>query len=105
MKKLPKEFKKKWLEALRSGDYKQGTSILKNNDRYCCLGVACSVAGYERTLDSYKTGYIDDKRRFKNVPEILKGGFENPITSELMDMNDSYDKNFNEIADWIEENL
>lgn len=50
--KLSKKAKRKWLNALRSGKYKQGTGSLltqfidddgqKRKD-YCCLGVACSI--------------------------------------------------------------
>lgn len=36
---------KAWVAALRSGNYKQGAAGLEPvNGRYCCLGVACSVA-------------------------------------------------------------
>jgi hypothetical protein len=39
---------KRWLRALRSGKYKQGTGCLrkrrKGEDFYCCLGVACDLA-------------------------------------------------------------
>lgn len=31
----------KWVEALESGEYKQGKGWLVVNDSYCCLGVAC----------------------------------------------------------------
>lgn len=34
---------KLWVDALRSGDYKQTTETLANNHGYCCLGVACEV--------------------------------------------------------------
>jgi len=33
----------KWVKALRSGEYKQGTKLLKFNGKYCCLGVACEI--------------------------------------------------------------
>lgn len=32
------------IAALRSGKYKQGTGRLRQDDRYCCLGVACDIA-------------------------------------------------------------
>lgn len=33
------------VDALRSGDFKQGLNMLRtNDDTYCCLGVACEVA-------------------------------------------------------------
>ena len=42
---MPKALKKKWLAALRSGEYKQGQGLLYNpdNESYCCLGVLCAV--------------------------------------------------------------
>lgn len=48
--KLNHKFKRKWLKALRSGIYKQGTGVLKvkGKQEYCCLGVACDVAGIPR---------------------------------------------------------
>lgn len=40
---MNKRIKKLWVEALRSGDYKQGHYILKNivenQEEFCCLGV------------------------------------------------------------------
>lgn len=46
------ELIEKWLEALESGKYKQGVNRLVKNDekyghRFCCLGVACDVAGLD----------------------------------------------------------
>ena len=44
--KQQKENREKWLEALRSGKYKQALSTLKNNEAaYCCLGIACEISG------------------------------------------------------------
>lgn len=35
---------RKWLEALESGEYKQGEGLLRSHDdRYCCLGVALAI--------------------------------------------------------------
>lgn len=34
---------KKWVAALRSGEYQQGMDALRDGDRFCCLGVACDV--------------------------------------------------------------
>lgn len=34
---------KKWIKALRSGQYKQTQLELRNGDRFCCLGVACDL--------------------------------------------------------------
>lgn len=38
------EVKKLWIDALRSGKYKQGKSELRASpDHYCCLGVLCDL--------------------------------------------------------------
>lgn len=34
---------RKWVAALRSGEFKQGRGSLRVDDAYCCLGVACEV--------------------------------------------------------------
>ncbi len=43
MAKLKEEFKRKWVAALRSGEYKQCTEYLELAGGYCCLGVALKV--------------------------------------------------------------
>ena len=40
-----KDLTKDWLEALRSGKYAQTRYTLRDDAGYCCLGVACEVAG------------------------------------------------------------
>jgi hypothetical protein len=35
---------RKWIKALRSGEYKQGCGALRpSKDKFCCLGVLCDV--------------------------------------------------------------
>ncbi len=43
--RVPQKQLKKWLEALRSGEYRQDRLVLQNfkTKGYCCLGVACKV--------------------------------------------------------------
>ncbi len=47
--KIKPEIKKRWVEALRSGEYNQATGSLRSTDPttliegYCCLGVLCDV--------------------------------------------------------------
>ncbi len=39
---------KKWVEALRSGDYKQCRYVLRDDtNSYCCLGVLCDIYSKE----------------------------------------------------------
>lgn len=53
MTKVNKENMLKWVEALESGNYKQGEGVLrervngrKRDDNFCCLGVGCDIAGF-----------------------------------------------------------
>lgn len=41
---LNKEIKDRWISALNSGDYKQGSVYLNGPNGYCCLGVLCDLA-------------------------------------------------------------
>lgn len=117
--KLPKVFKRKWLKALRSDKFTQAKhSLLKRNRvdsglMYCCLGVACVVAGTpDSTMEQYRTEsqcYIPLTN--KHVPKLLRyvptksaRNFILHVTGKLANMNDD-GKSFKEIADWIEENL
>lgn len=38
------DIKAEWIADLRSGQYEQGRSALRRDNRYCCLGVLCEVA-------------------------------------------------------------
>ena len=39
-----KEWRRKWIEALRSGKYRQTTGTLRDRDGFCCLGVLCDIS-------------------------------------------------------------
>jgi hypothetical protein len=41
---------KKWVEALRSGEYKQGKRALCKEGNFCCLGVAAELFKTEDTV-------------------------------------------------------
>jgi hypothetical protein len=50
-----------WIEALRSGKYKQAKGKLRaRNGAMCCLGVLCEVAGLERSYDKHRKIYDYD---------------------------------------------
>lgn len=105
--KLPLDFKTRWLAALRSGEIIQGHRELRNPDNtYCCLGVACLVAGYEP--DDIRGSNFNQIDGYSRVPDVLyfnKNGRFKSISATLQNMNDTKGNTFNEIADWIEENL
>ncbi len=111
--KLPAEFKEKWIAALRSGKYKQGSLQLYNqyDNSYCCLGVAGEISGCYNLQGSYLT----DRSKYAMIPKLIKGDWSNAIVKILTDMNDGrlpdqtirddQKKSFLEIAQYIEDNL
>lgn len=38
---------KKWIAALRSGNYKQAKETLRRGNSFCCLGVLCNLHAQE----------------------------------------------------------
>jgi hypothetical protein len=68
---MKQELKEKWIAALRSGKYKQGQGLLRSaNDRYCCLGVLCEVAGVPAKQVSYEDA------RWRGIPQDQMGCYD-----------------------------
>jgi hypothetical protein len=64
------ENRKKWVQALRSGKYRQGSGTLRRwvdgtETAYCCLGVACDVLDPNGWTDlsthKFGAGYLDEE--------------------------------------------
>lgn len=104
MEKLPKKFKKLWLEALRSGKFKQGKLRLHNLDdnSYCCLGIACRIMHPRRVFNGVDLPYKSHK--FK-IPKMLNCDQSNSIAQQLAEFNDDKGYSFEKIANWIEKNI
>ena len=68
--KMPKKLLKAWLEALRSGKYKQGRGALRvdevNDPHYCCLGVLQMVC--DGKVESGIAG--DGTTLYKSMPSL-----------------------------------
>ena len=118
------DLRRRWVEALRSGRYRQGLNVLckivdlprdtsgkqRSERRYCCLGVLCDVidpSGWIKTDDGRPdreywkhagtghTGRVD-------LPSELKSQLGIYDTSRYMAMNDEEHLSFEAIADRIE---
>lgn len=48
---MNKDIKRRWIDALRSGDYYQTGGALKDATGYCCLGVLCDLARKEGIVE------------------------------------------------------
>lgn len=86
----------KWLEALRSGKFLQGTHQLKTEDgleiRYCCLGVLRHVVNPN---DNRGGSYL-------SLEQLIEYGLSQENQCALADLNDFDRKSFLSIADYIE---
>lgn len=118
--KLKPEYKVRWLEALRSGRYPQGTDMLRTSyDEYCCLGVLCDVVKKDLNLEWFNDDeagwFIDhaDTDIPRSVGELVFEEWHTKLADEalaaLIFRNDGSSEHklsrhdFNQIADLVEE--
>lgn len=125
-----RENMQKWVDALRSGEFKQGKGHLRVNDTYCCLGVACELAlrdGVELPVEIHAAQCnhaVDLKEKHsggmyeydggssvlpKQVSDWLGIGVAHPLARDddgelrgVAELNDLHGMDFNRIADAIE---
>ena len=112
------EVKKKWVDALRSGKYRQGRMRLRvvdpNGDKFCCLGVRCDMVDPSGWRDEPKEDFVDGEAtliRFHGMEMaapsrslIAKIGGLTRDWLVYASKNDIEDKTFEEIADFVEAN-
>lgn len=131
--KLPLDIKKKWVDALRSGKYIQGSGSLfeifrahnePTKKTYCCLGVLGSVCGVEEDFLENNEFFTDLHIDRHLIPkDVWEFSANEQLQQMLADNNDgnivketgseeigkarvAYKRaTFEELADWIEENL
>lgn len=116
-------FNARWVEALRSGKYRQGIGALKEAQgdgfKHCCLGVACELAGLDSRPSDDETddacpdacpdewGFLfgdNDDPAFTLPLEswfVRTTGLPSRLMSSLATFNDTGER-FSEIADRIE---
>lgn len=117
---MRKDIKAKWIRALRSGKYRQGDGQLRNDDKFCCLGVLCDIhakatgekwdgntyAGVEIQLPVSVAKWARIPKKFLDDHSIQETDIqlsEDP-DDNLSTLNDS-GHTFKEIADVIKEKL
>lgn len=107
---MNKEIKDKWVNALRSGNYKQGAGYLKitkkNETTFCCLGVLCDVMDIPSVkLDNSRVSSFDGNSATLSLSILQKAGLNEEDQTDLINMNDDQEYTFEKIADYIEEYL
>jgi len=120
--KMLKEIKDRWLEALRSGKYKQGKEMLQDSEKnFCCLGVLCNLYNKEKHTGwadlningdeilpikvMYWAGLISQNPNVKYAKTLATLSTFNDGMAVGNDNMDIGQLNFNEIADLIEAQL
>jgi hypothetical protein len=87
----------RWLVALESGEYEQGTDFLRNENTFCCLGVLCNIYNKE----NWKKGiYVFNGFEHDTLPPITilqEAGLTASDAKSLASLNDS-GKDFEFIA-------
>lgn len=118
--KMRPSIKKKWVAALRSGDYKQGRDQLRNEkNEFCCLGVLCNIHAQEHPRIAAQQedplSYMgeegdcpDEVEKWAGLKGRIHEPLFDPVTQEffcLIELNDFDQLSFDEIADVIERSL
>ena len=100
----------KWIAALRSGEYRQTTEVLKEQSedgghKHCCLGVLCEIDG---SMDDY---IGQGSPKYRNGPvwneelaptHAMALGFGPHEQNYFVDLNDKAGLDFEEIADVVD---
>lgn len=118
------DLKKEWVEELRSGRFKQGRERLKTaphrrpEPEYCCLGVLGEIlcrrgmAEWSPVTSGHSCGLRPvgaplHMNAYGDLPATLANeiGLDPEVEQELIRYNDGEKWSFEQIADFIEENL
>jgi len=124
MPKMNPLIKAKWVSALRSGEFKQGTMQLRTlDDKYCCLGVLCALAVREGVIDPPLPGvqgqftdayYFDGNKNYVPLSVRQWAGLEDSVggyhvegveTEQVLAVNNDASMPFPQIADIIEKHF
>lgn len=114
---MNEQVKQLWIDALRSGKYKQTTGNLHTSEGYCCLGVLVDcylqqINSHWQTMlyspkvyaieieDEWVSGRLPYHKDFRNWT-----GNIHEMEDVLIMLNDEHQVNFKQIANWIEEHL
>lgn len=126
MAEMNPHVKRKWVRALRSGEYEQADGTLVNGSpeeaSYCCLAVLLAEARPESfyvnkaKYPSWESSYLEVKESETHFDDengqmdlvaddlAILYGVDFDTQKVLAEMNDTH-KPFSAIADYIEENL
>lgn len=112
---MNKEAIKKWLAALRSGDYKKCQKFMRYDHSFCAIGVLCDIhfkeCGKKDAWHAAASIYRyygamykppEEVREWLGIPLYQHLIFSSPT---VVSMNDNTTNTFPEIADMIEKKI
>ena len=111
---MNQEVKKRWIDALRSGDYKQGAGCLRidSSNRFCCLGVLTDLYFKEKNCEwdpglSLLPLLPDRIVQWAELADRNPGFLDenDDVFNYFTSLNDQVNMSFKQIADLIEEHL
>jgi hypothetical protein len=100
---LDEVVKIRWIDALLSGDYSQGTDRLRTGDRFCCLGVLCDLAAQEGIgqWSPINTNFhLDGKVFYGAIPHVVAdwAGLEYEDRTPLLDHTEEGTETLDQLA-------
>jgi hypothetical protein len=103
---------KKWVAALRSGEYQQDKAYLRTENGLCCLGVACDLymklfgGQWEKGMEGFRFLGSDqvlptDVRAWLGMRDV-QGAYGPIASNKMLTIDNDQGKTFAQIADIIE---
>jgi len=113
MKQELTDAQESWIQALESGKYNQGNSVLNRDNNFCCLGVACDLHKENLTVtqpSEAKAVWYDGDNCY--APEYIVGklglidnvGESNDVDLKSLTVLNDEGKSFAEIAEILRSN-
>ncbi len=109
---MNKDVVRKWIKALRSGDYNQARYCLRSFDNdYCVIGVLCDLHRKEHgQISDWKPQYdYYIYKEFAIVPDVIKEwlgvNWVHLHLDRLVHLNDDMRKSFAQLATYIEDKM
>ena len=99
------QLKRKWIEALRGGGYKQARGALIHDGAYCCLGVLCAIQKVDFAIfPELETTELCGTDEYEEDFDY-SAGLSSEQTVVLANMNDGHGcepRSFDHIAGYIQ---
>ena len=119
--KMNPEVKQKWIDALRSGKYEQGSEKLRSVTGYCCLGVLCDLYAQEYATqwkfksynditdeenpDTYDYWYFEEQSEFLPYSVMDWAGLKTNNPQVRVEVEDNEDEDNSHYADALIANV